>query len=454
MPFLLKAVNDGYTDANIRIAEIHDKAIGGPRDIPTAIEWYRKALPYEHPEFGISKQRTRLSFSRILLEPANNAKEHARELLELWDDSMVDRDSLTKSLALLAADALASGALGIQDPTREIFYLSRALSDRWTTDENDEHVRISERFGTYVLNQAGPELRIVVKDGKTFRVRPANRADGIWPHCYGIFNSPGATVEACLAAGYTALSLPDDDLKAVNQLSCAVSMFDSIATKFDDPTAWYESGRLVLLGKGVDRDAGDANARLLKAWAKGSPAAALLLAVIQQKKLIPNATDAAAEAWIKQGALKNEPECMRLYGLQLLAMKNDDSALVAQQKQTGVQWLKRSADAGNVAALDDLADSFQHGEGVAADDVQAVELLTKAAAGGSGSAKRKLATRMAEGRGVVKDPKAGLKLMHEAAQTDVLAAGNLGVVLWRGDWGEKTVEDGLDWMEVALERGF
>jgi uncharacterized protein len=145
---------------------------------------------------------------------------------------------------------------------------------------------------------------------------------------------------------------------------------------------------------------------------------------------------------------------MHNHGLNLLAAKGEDAAKNSEQKKSGIAWLKKAADAGNAEAVSDLATAYEKGNGVAADEATALALFKQAAAGGVGSAKRELATRFAQGKGVPKDQKAAIKLMFEAAQTDELAAGNLGVVLWRGDWGEKSVEDGLNWMEVALERGF
>ena len=102
----------------------------------------------------------------------------------------------------------------------------------------------------------------------------------------------------------------------------------------------------------------------------------------------------------------------------------------------------------------DLSDLYALGSGVAQDDAAAVALLRKAVELDWGPAKRDLADRLAKGRGVEKDRKLALKLLYEAAHTDLKAANNLGVILWRGEWGEKDVDDGLRWMEVTLDHGF
>lgn len=454
MPFLLKAAGEDYADAFIRLGEIHEKGIGGPRDLAAATDWYRKALSHEHPESGRNKDGNQLNLTRILLDPENHPKEHAQELLQLWDDSVLGKYGFTRKTALLAADALASGAIGINDPAREIFYLSRVANDDWTYEDKAEKQRVAERYGTYAMAHADDGLRIVVKEDKAFVIRTATRAQAAALYVYGIYNAPNATRESNLAAAYTLLDIPDAEFKAAGATNPAVHLFYSTGKKYQDATACYQAGRLILMGKGVEPDGATANEILLKAWEYGSAKAALLLGIIQQKKMIPDASDAAANEWIKQGALKNDPDCMRHHALQLLAAQSDDAAVVAAQKRSGIEWLTKAAETGHAAALDDLADAYEQGNGVTVDETKSIALLTKASVAGSGSAKRKLATRMAEGRGVPQDQKAALKLMFEAAQTDHLAAGNLGVVLWRGDWGEKAVEDGLEWMEVALERGY
>ncbi|HEX2851822.1 MAG TPA: hypothetical protein VHO24_01195 [Opitutaceae bacterium] len=454
MPFFLHAASQDYADAFIRIAEIHEKGIGGPRDLAVATEWYRKALTHEHPEFGIRKETNLLHLTRVLLDPENHPKEHREELLQLWDDNMLGKNFDTKKLALIAADALASGIIGDNDVAREMFYLSRAANDDWYANENDDRQRVCERFGSYIMAHADDAILIVVKQDKEFVIRTATKAHAAFPYGVGTIRSPNATVESCLAAGYAILAIPDQEFKDAGLVNCAVHIFHATANKFKDPIASYECGRLNLLGKGVERSAVNANEWLVDAWEKGVAKAAFLLAIIQQKKMIPDASEAAADEWIKKGALKGDPGCMRNYGLNFLAAKDDDPAQVAAQKKSGIAWLKKAGDAGNAEALTDLASAYEHGNGVALDDTTAVALFQQAAAAGSGAAKRELAARMAQGKGVPQDRKAAMKMMFEAAQTDLLAAGNLGVVLWRGDWGEKAVEDGLNWMEVALERGF
>lgn len=454
LPFMEKAAAEGYADAFYRMGEAYEEGKGGPRDPAQAAQWFRKALGHEHPEFGIADERTANGLTRALLDPTCEPASHAEELLSLWDKHILDNSYLSgKDTAIRAADALASGILHVQDFEREVLYLSRAVNGSWSDDDAADQLRLSKRLGDYLVNRFQPGLRIAVKDGNHFKVREARRVDGLVPLWDGVARYE-ARLEPCLAVAYTALGMSEEELESIEHPSAAVELFDSIAGLFDDSRAWYESGRLRLLGKGVPQDFVGANERLLKAWEKGNAHAALYLAILQQKKWVAGATDEAANGWIKKGAERGDPECMTHYGSMLFRGPDGKPNASEEQRMLGLDWLRKAVDAGDLSAMDTLADIFETGNGAPQNEVQALALVTRASNAGLGSAKRKLAVRMAEGRGVPKDQSAAIKLMFEAAQTDMLAAGNLGVVLWRGDWGEKDVPNGLQWMEVALERGF
>jgi TPR repeat protein len=69
-----------------------------------------------------------------------------------------------------------------------------------------------------------------------------------------------------------------------------------------------------------------------------------------------------------------------------------------------VAWYRKSADNGDILALDQLGVLYANGQGVARNDQQAVELFRKAAEKGWFKSQFNLGFMYDQGRGVLKDP--------------------------------------------------
>jgi TPR repeat protein len=473
-PYLEKAAAGGQLDAWFMLAEACDHAIAGPRDREAAIACYRAALAQPLKKYySDKKNNAALALSLLLLDPASDPPVHAAELLKLWDKNVQVNTLAGEALCLLAADALASGQLGLEDRDRELLYLSRPLryGSNWT--DTQELADRALNFGAAVIERsADPAHPLYLLEQRKVRVTSsgysdmetqylkvvAKPQDALTPLLFAARNAPRPQVRAFLLAGSVAESLSKAALEETGFTEgLAFEIYEEAAAKFDDATGWLESGRLQLSGIGVKRDPLQAQTRLQKAWDKGEPRAALYLAIIQQQKLVRDTTAQRATEWIKLGAEKNDVDCMAHWGAFLVAAARDkvlDAASAKTKAVEAVSWLEKAAAAGSASAMAQLSNLYIEGFGVPQDDAKAIALLQQAADTGYGPAQRDLAERLATGRGVEKNQPLALKLLYAAAHTDLTAANNLGVVLWRGDWGDKDVADGLKWMEVTLDNGF
>lgn len=99
-----------------------------------------------------------------------------------------------------------------------------------------------------------------------------------------------------------------------------------------------------------------------------------------------------------------------------LAARLRDGRGTAADPEAAVQWLERAANAGSAAARRDLGRHYASGLGVPLDEVAAVDAFRAAAEAGDGDAAAMLALAHQEGRGVAKDPDAYLHWLQIAAE--------------------------------------
>ncbi len=123
---------------------------------------------------------------------------------------------------------------------------------------------------------------------------------------------------------------------------------------------------------------------------------------------------------------------------------------------------RESAEAGEPAAMLSLAFLYMHGEGVSADDREAVHWLALAAEKGLAPAQHSLALAYYEGHGVERNTAVAANYFESAALQGLADAQfNLGVLYARGDgvprdwrrarfWHEKAAEQGVTDSEIAL----
>ena len=464
IPPFVKASEEGDQNALFRIAEAFANGIGGPPDSAAALLWYRKAIARLENPLNDSGARGRLEMLMLLLKAENHPEQHTDEILALADEGVLAWGEHADRLSLMAREAIASGQLGRQDVDREILYLSRALRGQvW--DDEDELIKAAAFYCDYVNSHLGDSehpVHVVRKE----KVKKTIGASGTQEREIEVYSNVVAqprdvmvplvflsrkrpSAPALVSAAALAVTLSPRDLKAERlDETLAFDLFERAATEFDDAAGWLGTGCILLNGWGVPKDAGAAQTRLTKAWEKGATKAALYLAIIQQQHLVANASDAEENTWIRRGAEKGDPACMGHLGMLLMAASDSAS------QEAGISWLERAAAAGNLEAMADLAAILEAGQIVPKNEARSLELLQTAVSGNSARAKAALATRVAAGRGVPQDQGRALQLLREAAAKDRTAAGNLGVVLWRGDWGEKDVEGGLKWMEASLNAGY
>lgn len=121
-----------------------------------------------------------------------------------------------------------------------------------------------------------------------------------------------------------------------------------------------------------------------------------------------------------------------------------------------LRWLKKAADQGDLEAVTELGQCYEHGKGVERDRVQAVELYLKAAEGGYAPAQTLLADCYADyiGIGVPADrEKAVLWYEKAAAQEDAKAQYSLGTCYESGKGIPKDILRALELYDAALRAG-
>lgn len=114
--------------------------------------------------------------------------------------------------------------------------------------------------------------------------------------------------------------------------------------------------------------------------------------------------------WIRKSADAGHPLAQRLLGDILssgkLAPKDDVAALA---------WYQRAAQAGDPDAQSELGMRHTLGWGVSRDDGEGVRWALKAAAGGDVAAMMYLASRYEKGRGVAQEPRTAVELFRQAS---------------------------------------
>jgi TPR repeat protein len=156
---------------------------------------------------------------------------------------------------------------------------------------------------------------------------------------------------------------------------------------------------------------------------------------------------ALAEANFRAIAEKGDPSAERNLGRLLMI---DCTGL--QDKNEGVTWLAKAADANDVPAKAQLGIVYMNGNGVAQDDNKAFALLSKAAAAGNASAERALGYLYLSGRGVAQDGYEGMLWSIKAAQhEDATALSNIAWHYFQGDALPQSNEKAAFYIALAVQ---
>ena len=119
-----------------------------------------------------------------------------------------------------------------------------------------------------------------------------------------------------------------------------------------------------------------------------------------------------------------------------------------------VRWFRKAADQGDAAGEYYLGETYAMGRGVPVDYAEALKWLRKAADQGESHAQYNLAAMFTQGLGVIKDEHEAAKWMHKAADQG-LAAGQFGLGLMYAH-GRGVVQDDAEavrWYRKAMDQG-
>lgn len=134
--------------------------------------------------------------------------------------------------------------------------------------------------------------------------------------------------------------------------------------------------------------------------------------------------DEARTAYLKHSQYLSQKQQLQL-GFTFFSMAQKDPGALA----TGVDWIRKSADAGYTEAMNTLSYLYSTGTGVAKDSLQEMHWLEKSAALEDASAMAALGGRYEQGRGVPKDKAKAKDLYYKAANKGSKeAAYQLGVI--------------------------
>jgi hypothetical protein len=127
---------------------------------------------------------------------------------------------------------------------------------------------------------------------------------------------------------------------------------------------------------------------------------------------------------------------------------------VAQNPVEAVEWYLKAAKQGNVFAQNNLAVCYAHGKGVAKDEIEAVKWYRKSAEQNLANAQCNLGYCYANGQGVAKDEVEAVKWYRKSAEQNYAEAqNNLGGCYYYGQGVAQDYAEALKWFQKAAEQG-
>src|SRR5205085_1187808 len=169
----------------------------------------------------------------------------------------------------------------------------------------------------------------------------------------------------------------------------------------------------------------------------------------------PKPLDMAAWKALPIDDLRQRANAGELAAMEELAGRLVSGSGVPRDPQTAFRWYARVAEAGSPNAAFNLGVMYERGFGVPRDSPRAAEWYGKAAAKNVGMAKHNLALMLRDGRGLPQDGKKALELLHAAARQGTTASMfSLGDIYERGDVVPKDLPTALAWFAIATELEF
>lgn len=127
---------------------------------------------------------------------------------------------------------------------------------------------------------------------------------------------------------------------------------------------------------------------------------------------------------------------------------------VAQDDVQAAFWWRKAAEQGHITSQANMGSLYLNGRGVIKDETQAISWWQKAAAQGSAEAQSNLATMYAKGLSVTQnDAQAAILWRKAAEQNHVIAQLNLGSLYLDGRGVPKDDDQAIFWWQKAAEQG-
>lgn len=125
---------------------------------------------------------------------------------------------------------------------------------------------------------------------------------------------------------------------------------------------------------------------------------------------------------------------------------------VAKDPAVGAGWMLRAAERGSAQAAFNIGVMYERGFVVDRDSTRAVQWYGKAAEGGLATAQHNLALLLRDGKGAPRDPAKAAELLRAASRQAMAASMYaLGDMYERGELGQKNLTQALAWFAMAAE---
>ncbi len=182
----------------------------------------------------------------------------------------------------------------------------------------------------------------------------------------------------------------------------------------------------------------------------GDPAAQTLIAEMYERGLGVGKNTGEAAAWYEIAAEAGNREAQFAFGIKLMQGKD-----VAQDKERGIEMMRRAADAGHPVAMFNYANHIVDIRPTSAGYRQALPYFEGAAEQGLGDAFYALSLIYSDGLADgIQNPELGRKWLIRAARTGIDTAQlDLALDLIRGENGPKDEKAAYAWFRIAATSG-
>ncbi|MFL5327906.1 MAG: caspase family protein [Gemmataceae bacterium] len=439
-----KAADLGVALAQHQMGYLYLNGKGVPKDLDEAVKWYRKAADQNFPDAftamgylytegkGVSKDLAEAAnWYRKAAEQENSNGEYNLALI-LFQGKGVEKNPVE------AMQWLQKAADRNYLPAMERVGECYAKGEGVTKDEA-EAVRWFDRVAN--IGDANAQLRLAYRyrDGKGV---PKSLTDAArWLQRAASQNNTEA--QHRLGTWYL------EGIGVAKDTSAGLALVKKAAEK-DYVLAWVTLGTCYEQGIGVEKNALEAVAFYRKAADRGWTDAYFKLGMLYLNGTAVAKDDKEAAKWFRKGAEKNSTGCVQ----QLAHVYTSGKVTPEKSDPQAVAWFRAAIERGDLDTTSNLGVMYENGWGVNKDLNEAFNLYKKAADKGHKVAQTNVGLAYANGRGVQVDYNEAAQWYRKAAdQKYPRAEFLLGTTYENGRGNPKNQQEAIKWYRVSAAHG-